>query len=130
MMSFRSWEKPHLIEWFYLLGGVFLLHKYFWLLDDAFVYFRYIDNFIFFKAGLVYNQGEFVEGFSSPLWMILLTIFRLSKLNYWFITKVLCLLLFVPFWYLLVKVNRKLSPAGPVINFPLAFLAFNYGVAC
>jgi len=41
------------------------------LIDDAFIFFRYADNLL---AGLgpVFNAGERVEGFTSPLWLLLL----------------------------------------------------------
>lgn len=43
-----------------------------YLCDDAFIYFRYAKNF--WESGeLVFNRGEFVEGFSGPLWMSILS---------------------------------------------------------
>jgi hypothetical protein len=39
--------------------------------DDAFIYFRYAENLVH-GQGLVFNPGERVEGFTSPLWMLLL----------------------------------------------------------
>jgi hypothetical protein len=39
--------------------------------DDAFIYFRYADNLVH-GQGLVFNAGDRVEGFTSPLWMLLL----------------------------------------------------------
>jgi arabinofuranosyltransferase len=46
-----------------------------WMLDDAFIFFRYADNF---AAGLgpVYNSGEHVEGYTSLLWVVLLALGR------------------------------------------------------
>ncbi len=46
-----------------LSGGLFI--------DDTYIYLRYAENF---RAGLglVYNQGEIVMGFTSPLYMYLL----------------------------------------------------------
>lgn len=41
------------------------------LVDDAFITFRYADH-LAQGAGLVYNAGERVEGFSSILWTLLL----------------------------------------------------------
>jgi hypothetical protein len=43
--------------------------------DDAFIYFRYADNIV---AGLgpVWNRGEAVEGYSSPLWLGFLVLGR------------------------------------------------------
>jgi len=41
-----------------------------WVQDDAYVSFRYADNFVR-GAGLVYNPGQRVEGYSNFLWTML-----------------------------------------------------------
>lgn len=51
---------------------------YFWhfvnvSMDDVFISFRYADNLASGK-GLVFNEGERVEGFSNPLWTFLLAV--------------------------------------------------------
>lgn len=54
--------------------GYFLLRaRYYaaWMDDDAFISFRYARNLVR-GAGLVYNVGEHVEGYSNFLWTILL----------------------------------------------------------
>jgi hypothetical protein len=43
------------------------------LVDDSFIFLRYAENFAS-GNGPVFNPGERVEGYSSPLWMALLTI--------------------------------------------------------
>jgi arabinofuranosyltransferase len=48
--------------------------------DDAFIVFRYADNWVR-GLGPVWNSGEKVEGFSSPLWLGLLTLGRLFGLG-------------------------------------------------
>ena len=40
-----------------------------WTTDDAFVSFRYARNLVE-GAGLVFNPGEFVEGYTNPLWTL------------------------------------------------------------
>ena len=40
------------------------------------MYFRYVDNWVLAGSGLVYNRGEYVEGFTSPLWVLLLGALR------------------------------------------------------
>jgi hypothetical protein len=54
-----------------------LLSRYHWhqICDDAFIAFRYADHVV---AGLgpVWNRGEAVEGYSSPLWLGLLVLGR------------------------------------------------------
>ncbi|MDP4243433.1 MAG: hypothetical protein Q8921_11945 [Bacteroidota bacterium] len=44
-----------------------------WVSDDAFITFRYVENFL---AGLgpVYNAGERVEGYTDFLWFVILSI--------------------------------------------------------
>ncbi|MCX8064495.1 MAG: hypothetical protein N3G21_04905 [Candidatus Hydrogenedentes bacterium] len=42
-----------------------------WTLDDAFITFRYAENFVEGK-GIVYNEGEYVEGYTCFLWLIIL----------------------------------------------------------
>ncbi len=43
-----------------------------WAGEDAFIFFRYIDNLVNGR-GLVFNIGERVEGFTSPLWIFFLS---------------------------------------------------------
>lgn len=42
-----------------------------WMLDDAFIFFRYAENWVA-GHGPVYNAGEHVEGYTSFTWMALL----------------------------------------------------------
>jgi hypothetical protein len=98
-------------------------------MDDAFVYFRYVDNLLFLKLGLVYNGGEYVEGFSSPLYCMILIALRALHLSWAVIVPLIGCVCFTIFWYLLVVLNRVLSPkGGAILDLPLAYLAFNYGV--
>lgn len=48
-----------------------LLHAYSlrWLCDDAFISFRYARNLVD-GQGLVFNPGEWVEGYTNPLWTV------------------------------------------------------------
>lgn len=119
-----------LLEWFYLVAGLLLVLRYLWLIDDAFVYYRYVDNLLFLDLGWVFNQGEYVEGYSSPFWILFLIPWRATGLDYWAVTKIVAIGTFTLFWLLLVRLNRRLSPPGPVANAPLAYLAFCYGVSC
>ncbi len=105
-----------------------LAYRYAWVLDDAFIYFRYIDNAHFLGIGLVYNEGEYVEGFSSPGWMLSLWLLRAMHMAYWPMVLALGGLAFVGFWYGLVRLNRILGPGRAGWNLPLVYLTANYGV--
>jgi hypothetical protein len=115
---------------YYVLGLALVIH-YRWIMDDAFVYFRYVDNLLFLNAGLTYNQGEFVEGFTSPLHCLLLIAARSTEMSYPAIIYGLGAACWTAFWALLVGLNRALSPRGEriaVFNLPLAYLCTNYAV--
>lgn len=130
------WKKyrPSPVELFCLVFGVLLVFWYAWLLDDAYVYFRYVDNLVIDKVGLVYNPGEFSEGFSSPLWAILLVLLRFLKLNYWFIVRGVGVASYIVFWFICIVINRKFvnnkDDLRCRINVPLIYLTFTYGVLC
>jgi hypothetical protein len=119
--------RPSVTEWLCLVAGIYLTVHYAWLIDDAFVYFRYIDNLLFLNIGLVHNQGEYVEGFSSPLWTLLLIAGRSLGSNWWLLVRVLGVASFVGFWMLLVASHRRLATRSH-LNVPLILLTFNYGV--
>lgn len=56
-----------------LIFGVHVHHYVPHVTDDAFIFFRYV-NHIVQGYGIVWNEGESpVEGFSSPMWIFLLT---------------------------------------------------------
>jgi len=48
-----------------------LIHHYFFFTDDAYISFRYARNLVLGR-GLVWNVGEYVEGYTNFLWTILL----------------------------------------------------------
>lgn len=55
--------------------GLALVHAFqmSWLCDDAFLSFRYAEHLAQGK-GLVFNEGEYVEGYSNFLWTVLLAL--------------------------------------------------------
>ncbi|MCZ6463072.1 MAG: hypothetical protein O7A09_01955 [Proteobacteria bacterium] len=122
--------RPTWVEWLCLAGGTFLTIHYAFLHDDAFIYFRYADNAVYLGHGLVYNAGEFVEGFSSPLWMLLLVLVRSTGADFWIATRALGLLVLALFWLSVVVLNRRMSPRGSIVDLPICLLAFNYAVLC
>ena len=49
-------------------------------LDDAYISYRYAEN-LAAGVGLVFNPGERVEGFSNPLWVLLLAVLTLLGIS-------------------------------------------------
>jgi hypothetical protein len=118
----------HPLEWAWLGVGLFLVWRYRFLLDDAFVYFRYVDNLLFLRVGLVYNAGEYVEGFSSPLWTLLLIPLRAAGLGWSALVLGVGLASYAAFWALAVRANRALAGPGAPLSLPTAGLGLLYAV--
>jgi hypothetical protein len=125
---------PSLTEVVSLFAGIGLVLTYAWLMDDAYVYFRYVDNLVVRGAGLVWNPGEYVEGFSSPLWAIFLIALRGLRVDFWLIVRAAGVVSFAAFWWLAILANRGLSAGRPrpsaTYNLPLVFLSVCYAVIC
>ncbi len=58
--------------------------------DDAFIFFRYSHNIVN-GYGPVFNIGEHVEGFTSPLWLLLISIFNYFGISPLYASTVLAL---------------------------------------
>jgi hypothetical protein len=69
LMTMRSWVLPGFI----LAGLVLLWGNFLFTVDDAFISMRYAEN-LARGVGPVFNPGERVEGYSTPLWVALLAI--------------------------------------------------------
>ncbi len=51
-----------------------------WVADDAFISMRHAQNLVE-GAGLTFNPGERVQGFTNPLWTLILALVRLISTN-------------------------------------------------
>jgi arabinofuranosyltransferase len=71
-----------------ILVLIVLAYRFRWTFDDGFIYFRSVDQ-ILAGNGPVFNAGERVESFTSPLWLATLTLgdvvspFRLEYTALW-----------------------------------------------
>jgi hypothetical protein len=54
-----------------LCYGLWFAYDHAWVCDDAFISFRYSKNLVD-GQGLVYNAGEYVEGYTNFLWVMML----------------------------------------------------------
>lgn len=66
-------KTVYIIKWLFIAIGVYAILSRLWACEDAYITFRYIDNWIN-GHGLVYNVGDRVEGFTHPLWLFLIAI--------------------------------------------------------
>lgn len=63
----------NVIKLLFLILGFYALWSRLWACEDAYITFRYIENWVN-GYGLVYNVGDKVEGFTHPLWLFLIAL--------------------------------------------------------
>ena len=89
-----------------------------WFIEDAAITFSYSRNWVDGEGLVAYPGGEPVEGYSNPLWMVLLAGFYAVRLDPWVMAKVLGFVFgaaTLPFVYAL---GRRARP-GPLDAAPL-----------
>lgn len=59
--------------------------------DDSYIFYRYAANFVS-GHGLVFNPGEYIEGYTSFLWVLLLSLFGKTGVDIPLLGKLLCIL--------------------------------------
>ncbi|MCX7999196.1 MAG: hypothetical protein N3A69_09650, partial [Leptospiraceae bacterium] len=97
-----------------------------WVCDDAFISFRYAKN-LMDGLGLVFNTGEFVEGYTNFLWTIGISLgmlFRIDPLRW---VQFWGLVFFVSSIFLLYILSIRLSEEiseNTKYFFPLAAFSF------
>ena len=98
-------------------------------IDDAFISLRYSENLVR-GAGLVYNPGERVEGYTNFAWVILIAAAHAAGLDSLTAAKVLGTLFDLGTLALLIWVTARWWPRSAFPGFPLvpaALLAVNAG---
>jgi arabinofuranosyltransferase len=77
--------------------------------DDAYISFRYGKN-LMNGSGLVYNRGEYVEGYTNFLWAIITAPFtRIQSIDIATFTLTLGLLISIFNIYLLIRISKQFS---------------------
>jgi len=96
------------------------------LVDDTYIFLRYAQN-LCKSQGLVFNAGERVEGYTSPLWVLCLGGLGKLHLNLATSSKTLSALFGVTTVLMLLVIGQKrLSPGGEsMMIIPAWFLATN-----
>src|SRR5205085_9529171 len=72
LIAFLAYAAVFIYRTSFVIDG----HRYFCLFDDEMVSMRYAQN-LASGNGLVWNPGEKVEGFTNPLWVLLMAFFHL-----------------------------------------------------
>lgn len=80
-MTIESLKSKYLFLLLIYICYLFFALTYFdWIVDDLYIYFRYASNFANGK-GIVFNDGDHVEGISGLLWMFVLSLYSYSGLS-------------------------------------------------
>ncbi len=97
-----------------------------WLCDDAFISFVYARN-LSDGLGLVFQTGEYVEGFSNFLWTLIISFFiflKFSPLDTSITIGIFFYLLLLFYFY---RTERKLRPYSNLPLFLIHFCLFFHG---
>lgn len=99
-----------------------------WVGDDIFITFRYIQNW-FDGKGLVYNAGEYVEGYTHFLWLIILAAARGLGANPVGASIWLGIVAFLGMLVLVIRITQRSALSGTLaIPYAALALAFNHDV--
>jgi len=109
----------------YALYKAYILH---WVCDDAFISFRYAKN-LNDGLGLVYNAGEFVEGFTNFLWTLFISVGMFFQLDPIHVSTGLGLFFYLLSLFFLYKTGNTIFKirAGEHFKsfyFPVAFIGY------
>jgi len=104
--------------------GVLAWHNRF-IQDDAFISFRYADNFVR-GYGLVWNEGERVEGYTNFLWTIIISLALLLKLEPIKFVMVVGLFLFELTLFFIYRLAASLFHSPHLALLTLLLLGTNY----
>jgi arabinofuranosyltransferase len=111
-----------------LFFGVVFLHnciKFYFTVDDAYISMRYARH-LFEGKGLVYNIGQYVEGYSNFLWVIILALFGAIGLNMPIAANIGGIFFSLLTLLLVIKLINKLYPGRGYWNLlPVALLSTN-----
>jgi arabinofuranosyltransferase len=83
--------------------------------DDSFIFYRYASNLVD-GYGLVYNPGEYVEGFSSLAWITILAGCGVASLDIPLAARWLGILLAIGSVVLVFRAGRQLAPESLIVG--------------
>jgi arabinofuranosyltransferase len=109
-----------------IAGGTYAAYSLRWLCDDAFITFRYADNYLS-GLGFVFNAGEHVEGYSHFLWLCIITFFQWIGVSPELSTVWIGLLAYLSTLALTLFISSKFSESASfTIPFVTIALALHY----
>jgi len=109
----------YLTGWIILGAIIFALlcwHAVNFTWDDPFISFRYAEN-LASGNGLVFNEGQRVEGYTNLLWVLIFSLFSLVGLSKWpfgllIAAKILGIIIAIITFWLMMRTFPKFFPPG------------------
>jgi arabinofuranosyltransferase len=90
---------------------IMVFFKNAWITEDAYINFRSIEQ-LFAGNGPVWNPGERVQVYTSPLWYMILCFSRLFSSDLYLNTIIVSSLMFT---FLIISFHRKLTPEQQIL---------------
>jgi arabinofuranosyltransferase len=115
-MITRWWDQIYLFSGTIIISAsiTYLVSKSAWISEDAFITLRYVSNLLN-GYGPVFNPGEYVQGYTHPLWFIILTtisfVFPDPILNSIYLGLVLTFSTLLILGFTFFKISNKVLPA-------------------
>lgn len=116
---------PVLISILFIVIGLASAISLSWISDDAFITLRYAKNFIEGK-GLVYNMGEYIEGYTNFLWLMIIVGFNYIGFESVSFSTYFSLLFYISIIVLMVYLNWKSNKNVFVFPLTAAILVSHY----
>ena len=123
IQKFQAWLTSGMATLVFFFLSVYAIYRAIrlrWVCDDAFISFRYARN-LAKGQGLVFNAGEYVEGFTNLLWTLVLTPFAAAELDLVVVSQLLGVLcysaLLIDYWRQGRRlIERVAASAGPAVT--------------
>lgn len=109
--------SPWIVAGLALCYGLWFAYDHAWVCDDAFISFRYSKNLVD-GQGLVYNAGEYVEGYTNFLWVMMLAGGMVLSIDPVWLAQVLGVVFLLATFGLLAQTARAMGTV------PLAAIGF------
>ncbi len=105
-----------------ILSSVAIILNITW--DDSYISYRFSKNFAN-NIGLVFNQGEYVEGYSNFLWVLIIGLFAKLGFDILVIGRILCYIFAFAAIPVMILISRNFTQkVGSVALVAIALLTF------
>ena len=136
ILKVKNYNKYFIyIVLFFVIYCLFLSWSFlFQNVDDAYISYRYGKN-LMNGSGLVYNPGEYVEGYTNFLWTIITAPFtKIPSIDVSVFSTALCLMISIVNIFFITRISRLFRPlidfkAGYIFLLPALYYVLDNSIA-